>query len=371
MSDEEKQPQGGEPPVEEHHDHNHSHVAEETQVAEDTHVVEDARTRALAEALQSSFKVVRVLMVVLAVAFLGSGITKVGPGEKGLLLRFGAYQRDLPPGLHFALPNPIETIEKVDVTKIMTITSDVGWGPPDENGDPEESSLFEPEYHGYTLTGNGNTVHIKAVMNYRLEDTDEATKAYAFKFDDVTDFLQSALDNAVYHASANHSALDALKLTELAEDIRERFKKVVNEVHELPIVVDPIQLEVQVPGEVEPAFQAFGTSDTVSKTTISEAEKEAGKMVTNAEGQAKVIQSGGETIADRLLTLVEAEAKSFSEQRPYYESNPELFRQRLLTGTMQRVLTNAVDVFYLSGRQPRIWLNRTPEKRKLKEGGAP
>ena len=371
MSDEEKQPQGGEPPVEEHHDHNHSHVAEETQVAEDTHVVEDARTRALAEALQSSFKVVRVLMVVLAVAFLGSGITKVGPGEKGLLLRFGAYQRDLPPGLHFALPNPIETIEKVDVTKIMTITSDVGWGPPDENGDPEESSLFEPEYHGYTLTGNGNTVHIKAVMNYRLEDTGEATKAYAFKFDDVTDFLQSALDNAVYHASANHSALDALKLTELAEDIRERFKKVVNEVHELPIVVDPIQLEVQVPGEVEPAFQAFGTSDTVSKTTISEAEKEAGKMVTNAEGQAKVIQSGGETIADRLLTLVEAEAKSFSEQRPYYESNPELFRQRLLTGTMQRVLTNAVDVFYLSGRQPRIWLNRTPEKRKLKEGGAP
>ena len=371
MSDEEKQPQGGEPPVEEHHDHNHSHVAEETQVAEDTHVVEDARTRALAEALQSSFKVVRVLMVVLAVAFLGSGITKVGPGEKGLLLRFGAYQRDLPPGLHFALPNPIETIEKVDVTKIMTITSDVGWGPPDENGDPEESSLFEPEYHGYTLTGNGNTVHIKAVMNYRLEDTDEATKAYAFKFDDVTDFLQSALDNAVYHASANHSALDALKRTELAEDIRERFKKVVNEVHELPIVVDPIQLEVQVPGEVEPAFQAFGTSDTVSKTTISEAEKEAGKMVTNAEGQAKVIQSGGETIADRLLTLVEAEAKSFSEQRPYYESNPELFRQRLLTGTMQRVLTNAVDVFYLSGRQPRIWLNRTPEKRKLKEGGAP
>ena len=371
MSDEEKQPQGGEPPVEEHHDHNHSHVAEETQVAEDTHVVEDARTRALAEALQSSFKVVRVLMVVLAVAFLGSGITKVGPGEKGLLLRFGAYQRDLPPGLHFALPNPIETIEKVDVTKIMTITSDVGWGPPDENGDPEESSLFEPEYHGYTLTGNGNTVHIKAVMNYRLEDTGEATKAYAFKFDDVTDFLQSALDNAVYHVSANHSALDALKRTELEEDIRERFKKVVNEVHELPIVVDPIQLEVQVPGEVEPAFQAFGTSDTVSKTTISEAEKEAGKMVTNAEGQAKVIQSGGETIADRLLTLVEAEAKSFSEQRPYYESNPELFRQRLLTGTMQRVLTNAVDVFYLSGRQPRIWLNRTPEKRKLKEGGAP
>jgi hypothetical protein len=48
-----------------------------------------------------------------------------------------------------------------------------------------------------------------------------------------------------------------------------------------------------------------------------------------------------------------------------------LFKQRLVAETMQRVLTNAVDVFYLSGRQPRIWLNRTPEKRKLKEGETP
>ena len=64
-------------------------------------------------------------------------------------------------------------------------------------------------------------------------------------------------------------------------------------------------------------------------------------------------------------------AKSFANQRPFYESNPELFRHRLVTETMQRVLINAVDVFYLSGRQPRIWLNRTPEKPKLKEGGAP
>ena len=48
-----------------------------------------------------------------------------------------------------------------------------------------------------------------------------------------------------------------------------------------------------------------------------------------------------------------------------------IFEQRLVAETMQRVLTNAVDVFYLSGRPPRIWLNRTPEKRKLKEGGAP
>jgi len=357
VSDEEKQPHGSESPAGEHHD--------------STRVVEDARARALAEALQSSFKVIRVLMVVLAVAFLGSGITKVGSGEQGLLLRFGELKAPpLEPGLHFAWPNPIDQIVKVDVSQDFKITSDLGWRTL-ESDNPEESFNFDPGYAGYTLTGDGNTVHIKAVMNFKLSP--EAITAYAFEFDDVTGFLQSALDNAVYHASASQSALDVYTdgKKKLEDDIRDRIKKVVNEVHKLPITEISLALEVDIPGDVKPDYEEFLTSENERDEKIEKAGGDAARIVTKAEGDAMVIMSGGETTKHQLLTSVEAEARSFAEQRPYYESNPELFRQRLLTGTMQRVLTNAVDVFYLSGRQPRIWLNRTPEKPKLKEGGAP
>ena len=357
MSDEEKQPHGSESSAAEHHD--------------STQVVEDARARALAEALQSSFKVIRVLMVVLAVAFLCSGITKVGSGEKGLLLQFGKYKAPpLEPGLHFAWPNPIDQIVKVDVSQDFKITSDVGWRTSDSEN-PEESFNFDPGYAGYTLTGDGNTVHIKAVMNFKLSP--EAITAYAFEFDDVTGFLQSALDNAVYHASASQSALDVYTdgKKKLEDDIRSRIKKVVNGKHKLPITEISLALEVDIPGDVKPDYEEFLTSENERDEKIEKAGGDAARIVTKAEGDAMVIMSGGETTKHQLLTSVEAEARSFAEQRPYYESNPELFRQRLLTGTMQRVLTNAVDVFYLSGRQPRIWLNRTPEKPKLKEGGAP
>jgi len=359
VSDEEKQPHGSESPAGEHHD--------------STRVVEDARARALAEALQSSFKVIRVLMVVLAVAFLGSGITKVGSGEQGLLLRFGELKAPpLEPGLHFAWPNPIDQIVKVDVSQDFKITSDVGWRTL-ESDNPEESFNFDPGYAGYTLTGDGNTVHIKAVMNFKLEKSEKAIKAYAFEFDDVTGFLQSALDNAVYHASASQSALDAYTTgkRKLEVDILNRIKKVVNEAHELPITEISLALEVDIPGDVKPDYEEFLTSESEREEKEETADGAAVRIVTKAEGDARVILSGGETTKHQLLTSVEAEARSFAEQRPYYESNPELFRQRLLTGTMQRILTNAVDVFYLSGRQPRIWLNRTPEKPKLKEGGAP
>ncbi|MCP4824394.1 MAG: hypothetical protein GY892_09820 [Shimia sp.] len=355
MSDEEKQPQGTEPPAGEHHAH------------DQTEVVEDTRTRALAEALQSSFKIIRVFMVVLAIAFLGSGITKVDTGDQALLLRFGVFERSLEPGLHFAWPYPIDEIVKINVSNNDPIVSDVGWRTK-EDVDPQDSFSFQPDYDGYTLTGDGNTVHIKANLDFSLKDTKEAIQAYEFEFNNVTNFLHSALDNAVYHASASRSALDAYtRLAELQEDIRKRINKVVNEAHKLPIQVNSLTLDVTVPIGVKPAYEAFQKAEQESLLKVRTARAEATSIIANAEGQAKVIESGGKTTADRLLTSVEAEAKSFSDQRPFYESNPELFQQRLITETMQRVLTNAVDIFYLSGRQPRIWLNRTPEKPKLKE----
>ena len=355
MSDEEKQPQGSEPPAEELHDHSQ------------TKVVEDARTRALAEALQSSFKVIRVLMVILAIAFIGSGITKVNENEQALLLRFGEHKKTLDPGLRFAWPYPIDEIVKIEVEKERDIESNVGWIT-GEDEEPQDSFSFQPDYDGYALTGDGNTVHIKANLDFSLKDTKEAIQAYEFEFNNVTNFLHSALDNAVYHASASRSALDAYtRLAELQEDIRKRINKVVNEAHKLPIQVNSLTLDVTVPIGVKPAYEAFQKAEQESLLKVRTARAEATSIIANAEGQAKVIESGGKTTADRLLTSVEAEAKSFSDQRPFYESNPELFQQRLITETMQRVLTNAVDIFYLSGRQPRIWLNRTPEKPKLKE----
>ena len=80
MSDEEKQPQVSKTPK------------EEPQDQQNNKVVDDARSRALAEALQSSFKIVRIFMVILGVAFMCSGITKVNENEQALLLRFGVYQ---------------------------------------------------------------------------------------------------------------------------------------------------------------------------------------------------------------------------------------------------------------------------------------
>ena len=77
--------------------------------------VQDANTQALSDALSSSFIIVKILMVVLIVAFLGSGVFRVKSNQEAILLRFGKATRaeTLKPGLHWAFPYPID--EKVFV----------------------------------------------------------------------------------------------------------------------------------------------------------------------------------------------------------------------------------------------------------------
>ena len=51
--------------------------------------MQDAGTAALAEALRSSFTIVKVVMVLMVLGFFGAGFFTVGPSEKAVILRFG------------------------------------------------------------------------------------------------------------------------------------------------------------------------------------------------------------------------------------------------------------------------------------------
>ena len=69
-------------------DHPHSHD-EPPAPALPPETPVDAGSQALAEALRSSFAIVKVVMVLLVLLFLASGFFTVGPQERAILLRFG------------------------------------------------------------------------------------------------------------------------------------------------------------------------------------------------------------------------------------------------------------------------------------------
>lgn len=92
----------------------------------------DTAGRSLSEALRISFTILKVIMIVLVVAFLASGFKAVKPDERALVLRFGkirgiAEDRVLGPGPHWVFPYPIDEIVRIPVENQVNLAVNSFW----------------------------------------------------------------------------------------------------------------------------------------------------------------------------------------------------------------------------------------------------
>jgi len=87
----------------------------------------DAAGKSLSEALRISFIILKVIMIVLIVAFLASGFETVDSEEQAIVLRFGRIQTLLDPGPHWILPYPIDEIVKIPVKTQVNLPINSFW----------------------------------------------------------------------------------------------------------------------------------------------------------------------------------------------------------------------------------------------------
>lgn len=336
--------------------------------------VEDAGTQALSDALRSSFTVVKLLMLVLVAAFIISGVFTVKPNEQAVVLRFGrpvgvGADQLLQPGLHWKFPYPVDEVVRIPVGESRIITSSTGWyfvTPAEEasGADPAKLPSLRPGVDGYALAGDGNIVHVRATLSCRITDP----RRYAFQFAQVTNLLQQVLDNAVLHAAARFSADDALYRNKLAfqEAVLNRVTVLIDRL-ELGVTVDPREVRTRPPLFVEDAFDSVLRAQTEGNIKIQEAQSYARGATNKAAGEASAIIRDGVTRSNFIVQTMAAETNRFLGLRPAYQRDPELFRERLLAESMQRILTNAQLKTFIPERphgkpwEVRVMLNKEPE----------
>lgn len=339
---------------------------------------EDAGAQALAEALRSSFRIIKFLMVVLVAAFFVSGIFTVDPNQVAIVLRFG-NQTDglLKPGLHWAFPYPIDEVVRIPVGQSHTVVSSAGWFPitPEMEAAgqlPMAMPFLRPGVDGYTLTGDGNIIHVRATLKYHLQA--ERAENYVFHYADPTSLLQNILNSAINHASARFTADSAIFADRQGfnELVAVRARQLIDE-YNMGVAVDALEVQTSPPLEVRAEFDELVNAYQTADTKVREANTYASSTTNAALGQAQFLISDGLTRSNQIVKTVAAEAKSFSSQLPFFQQNPALFKQRLLVETMSRVLTNAQEKFFLPSRadgaprQLRLQLSREPQKPTLEK----
>jgi membrane protease subunit HflK len=335
---------------------------------------EDVESRALADALKSSFGIVRVILVIMVIVFLGSGFFTVGTQEKAVILRLGKpVGKDekalLGPGPHFAFPYPIDEVVRIPVGQVQTIRTSVGWYTETPGPEPPAPESLRPGGDGYALTGDGNIIHVRGALRYRIA---EPGLQYAFGFASASNLVLSAFNNALIYASASYSVDGALTrdVAGFRDKVRLRLEETIRR-QNLGIAVDLIDVQAAPPGKLRQAFAAVSGAEARRGRDINQARSEANEMVNKARGEAAIRIAAGETDRTRLVTFVAAEGERFKGLLPEYEKNSELFRNLRQSETFQRIFASPqIDKFMLPTREAgkprelRIQLGREPEKVK-------
>lgn len=325
---------------------------------------EDAGSQALAEALRSSFFVVQVLMVVLVVVFLASGVFQVKTQERAVVLRLGrpvGGTNVLGPGLHWSFPYPIDEVVRIKYSEIQKVTSSVGWYLQENAG----GMSINPAVDNYTLTSDGNIIHTRATLYYRIVDPIR----YEFDFLNASNAVQNALDNALVYASTRFT-IDQILTKEsprFQETVQNRVSELVDR-EKLGIVVErPPDMETTAPLSLKPAFENVVKALSTRDKILIDALAYTNRTLNAATAEAARLTNTAQLERTSLVASVRADAANFTALLPQYQANPALVANVLLYEKFAQVLTNVEDKIYLPERadghprELRLQLSREPQ----------
>jgi modulator of FtsH protease HflK len=332
----------------EEHKHNHEHEHEHNHATADDagklHHGADPGYDYLSGALKVSFVVLKVIMIILVVLFLFSGVTRVGSGERAIVLWFGKISgagegRVLGPGLKLLLPYPIHEIVRIPVEKKVNLAINSFWyyvKPGDEMSQAANEKLYagptlNPITDGYCLvrgekqdntpaTSQGsdyNILHCKWVLTYQIVDVErfykncyvnDAQLAAGQNYEDVVEqsinpVLENLFSDAVVTTMVNYTIEEAIssKVATVSDRVREHLQNKLNAL-ETGIKVVSIQIrDITWPRQVSDAFQASLTATQNKEKTISEAKLIAEKTLNEAGGPvaAELLASLRDTSYDK------------------------------------------------------------------------
>jgi membrane protease subunit HflK len=349
---------------------------------------DDAGSQALAEAMRSSFAIVKFVMVALVLLFLASGIFQVGPQEKAVILRFGKTigtgpQALLGPGLHWSFPYPIDEVVKIPYKEVQNASSTVGWFymTPDQKVAyeatgtlPPASGTLNPAIDGYAITADRDIIHTRATIYYQVNDPIRAVFHFSAGASNpelglagVSNIVQNALNNALLYTAA-HFGVDQVLYSDVA-GFQDAVKLRVTQLAEqenLGITIQQCNVDSIPPRQLQDSFDQVTEARQNRNKVLDDAHTYENQVTNSADAQASALIYEAQSASVRYVQNVQADAKAFSSLLPNYLINPGLFDQQQLVQTMGQVLTNVNFKAYLpttANGEPtelRLLLNREP-----------
>jgi modulator of FtsH protease HflK len=266
------------------------------------------------------------------IGFLGFTV-RVNTDEVGIVLRFGEYVRQLPPGLHFRLPYPIEEVELPKFTRFNRI--EVGMRGSSDRG--VTSSVRDVPEESLMLTGDENIVDIDFVVIWKISDAPD----YLFNIQNpegtVKDVAESSMREIVGQSDIEQILTTARAETE--SNVQQLIQRILDG-YGAGIRIVQVQLQkVDPPAQVIDAFRDVQAARADQERLRNEAQTYANRVVPEARGESERILQSAQGYRDRVIAEAKGEADRFENVLEEYQKAPEVTRKRIFIETMQEVFS--------------------------------
>ena len=271
-------------------------------------------------------------VLILLVPLLWSTVYTVDPEEVGVLLTFGEFSGVTEPGLHFKLPYPVQTVQKVPVQRQLKL--EFGFRTVRAGVRSEFGGVIEGE--SLMLTGDLNVGVVEWTTQYRVVDP----YLFSFKVRNLEDTFRDMNEAVMRTVVGDRSVSEVLTVgrQEIASEVERRLQELCDQ-YETGIRVEQIVLQdVNPPEPVKPSFNEVNQAQQERERMINDARAEFNREVPAARGEAlRVIEQAEGYAVDR-VNRAEGDAARFIALYDAYRRSPEVTRRRLYLETMLELL---------------------------------
>lgn len=272
-----------------------------------------------------------LILLIVALIWLGSGFYIVDASQRGVVLRFGKQIETTEAGPRWHLPYPIETVEIVNLSQVRTV--EVGYRENVKNKMLKESLM---------LTDDENIIDIQFAVQYFLKDPG----AYLFNNRAPDENVRQSAETAIREV-VGRSKMDfvlyegreqvAAETTKLMQDILDRYQS--------GILVSKLTMQnAQPPEQVQAAFDDAVKAGQDRERQKNEGQSYANDVVPKAKGAAARLMEEAAGYKQSVIANAEGDASRFKQILAEYEKAPQVTRERMYIDMMQQIMTSSSKV---------------------------
>ena len=292
----------------------------------------DAWRRMMPGGGASSGRNLTLLVLVFGLIWAATGFYRVNPQQQGVVLRFGEWVRTSPPGLHYHLPFPIESVLTPEVTSDNRI--EIGFRDVSGNSSSRRDIADESQM----ITGDENIVDIDFVVFWRIADAGQ----YLFNLAEPDQTIKVTAE-AVMREIIGRTAIQTA-LTEGRQDIqvqaRQQLQDLLNEYGAGVRVRDVQLLAVDPPADVIDAFNEVQRARQDRDRLKNEAEAFSNDIVPRARGEAAKLVSEAEAYQAEVVNRASGDASRFDQIFQAYLKDKAVTKERIYIETVEEIFSN-------------------------------